>query len=294
MPNWVKRQQNRSAVNPLFTVNPETNQQICGAFRAHQKQAFIEAGLTAEELMLPENKELRKRMLCHRFPTANGRCPFHGKNKGGRVTVGKYSKYLNPLSAEELTELNQRGIHDNLSEELALLSHFIREKLPTAMNETSSMANKRLLKLINDLEAAISTLNLTKAADIMQNIRDLCKESYTAEAAKKDIADLVKRYSDVFNIELKRRAVDSEYLHKHAVLVGYRALFTIVGKYVKDDYERTKIQKEFAAIINGGNAASLPTRSDDDSFDSGLEDQDEGSPTDYVEAEFSADDLLSG
>lgn len=267
-----------SAVPKELTIHPITGKPICGALRNGMKQRLEEEGLTIEDIV--KNPSLITTYCCCSAPFKqaydNGRCRIHGGKAGRPIEHGRYSKYLPTLTQEELGKISLDG-HKGLEQELSILVKYIQHKLPTSMGEFATAANARLRKSINKLRNAVESLNIQRMRSIMDDIESQIDDNLTVEAAKRDVRQLIKEYSDVFKVEIQKRALSGEYFSKVEVVNSYRVFFTVVRKHVLEKTVSDEIKKEFISILNRGAGIGLPTGSEIISSDAiGLEDQDEG------------------
>jgi len=290
-----------SRVHPLFTKDPVNGRLICGAFRAHGKEEFESSGLSPEELVQPDKLFLFKQWVCHNSPYTrsdghyNGRCQMHGAKQGRPVTHGKYGSKIIPLTPEEFRQISKDGIHKDLNDELTILSHIIRKKLPQLAGEHAAKANRDLAAKIEQMEKAITKLEFSKLKDVMSDIKKMISEKSDSENAEEEIQKSVERYSKVFDIEMKRRKMSDDYVLKAEVVTLVRCLLTIVMQEVTDGAQREKIRREFGSIITRNYERHIKGPNENtESPNNGPEDSDEGSESDYIDAEYSTDTVFEG
>jgi hypothetical protein len=285
----------KTMVDERFLFNPWTKRRVCGSFRRGKKKEYKLNKLTPEYVL--KDQETFEHFICQANPATNssnksGRCRFHGADGGRPPTHGKYSVYLTKLTPTELAQMRTGKLHNDLNEELTLLSTFIREELPKTVQESASNADKELNKLSLQLDEAMKKMEFKKCRELTAAIREKCDLNREKAKSSAAVRQILQEYGKLFKIEIERRAISGEYMHKNDVVLTIRSLLTIVSANLYEDEIIETIRREFNELITTGNFGNFKTQGLQQSSDSGLNDQDEDEEPDYIEAEYSAEEVF--
>ena len=124
--------------------------------------------------------------------------------------------------------------------------------------DSSPLANDVMQKKIDRLAKAMDKADFATIRAVVDEMNDVCVNQRTIEKAKVDLAELIKKYAEVFNVEVKRRVAIGEYVPKQIVINDYKLFFGIVCKYIKEENVETVRQELSRYLISNSGFGAEP------------------------------------
>jgi hypothetical protein len=285
-----------SLVKSIQTIHPTTKRVVCGRFKTGMKLEFEWSGLELEEVCA--DPDLFEEYFCQSEPCPirkNGRCKRHGAG-GAHMISGKYSTKLSVLTPERIEELvKQNESHTDLNPELTMLSDKIGDAFIKTQQDYAPEATPALKKLIEKAEKyLIEEPNLEKLHDVIIKMKKHCDTFQEVRTAESDLERRIKLYSDVFNVEVKNRALTGEFISRRAHETQLLAIFSLIAPIISDSKEKNAVKiilQDFFAR-GPGDAIPEPGRYIKNSLPERSENSDEESSTNIIDAEYSSEDVF--
>lgn len=287
------------------TINPHTGKCICGAIKNlvyFNSMGFSEADLLDTTKV---SREIFKEVVCNRAPTKdafkNGRCRFHGGHltTGSSIKTGTYSKYMSPITNEELKEFKDYKRAGTLIDEMALIRKFISEELPIATGDIGGVDIKTISQLIRRMKKAVEDLDFKMLARIIQDMEDSLYDEAIRLKAKNRVRELTKDLKDLQTAETKRIGASREYIHKSDYLIQNRIIFTFIVEMMKPlkngDQLIETIRQRIIRTVNGGTEQSYAFHGKaNENQTPRLENKNKETGRDTISSELCAEDVSEG
>jgi hypothetical protein len=285
----------KSLVDERQTIHPQTKKRVCGRFKSGMRIEFEWSGLELEEICA--DPDLFEEYFCQSEPFhENGRCKRHWGGGGRPIISGKYSEKLAYLPPEKIADLIQQNeSHKDLNPELTMLSDQIGTAFMKTQEDYAPEATPAFRKLIEKAKKyLLETPDLEKLHDVLNKMEKHCQQFSDVKGAETSLERKIKLYSEVFNVEVKNRALTGEFVSKRQHETELLMIFSLIAPIITDAQQKNAVknilQEYFTRRV--GNDFPDPGKYVQNSLPERPENQDERSAIDIIDAEYSSEEIF--
>jgi hypothetical protein len=197
--------------------------------------------------------------------------------------MSKYGKLTE--SVREKLGIKDKIEHIDLNDELTIISSFIQDDLHIAAQESTPIVSKKLIAQAKLISQHMALRQFDKANVLLADLIAQMSEYDEVNQAKKSAEERIKRYTDIFAIEDKRRANSNELIHKNKVLAYVNECFQLIAKELSNDRAKLlRIANGFREISRRNDMFSTRSVSENDNT-YGLINSYEGSRNNSIQTE---------